>query len=152
MLYSILFDIVHKQTIAIAGDVVKSIGTFLYIIATETFNGRFHVLHQVQYTHIAIGWEHVEYAGAVAHKVVVVVGQSFHQCPSVHVIFFGGSCRAQFGVHHNRLVVGHNHPTAVPLETGCYHFYTVHIGMDVDAAQFAPVLIKGVNKSGVGKR
>ena len=101
--------------------------------------------------HVALGGEHVQYTCAVAHKVVIVVGQSFHHGTATHVILLGGSCSALFGVNHNRLVVGHNHPAAMPLETGGYHFDVVHIGSYGYAAQFTSVLIKGVNQPGVGK-
>ena len=67
------------------------------------------------------------------------------------MILLGGSCSALFGVNHNRLVVGHNHPAAMPLETGRNHFDVVHIGSYGYAAQFATLLIKGVNQPGVGK-
>ena len=67
------------------------------------------------------------------------------------MILLSNSRRAQFGVHHNRLVVGHNHPAAVPLETGRNHIDIVHVGSYGYAAQFTSVLIKGVNQSGVGQ-
>ena len=146
-----MLDVVHKESVAVAGDVVESVVTFLDIISAKTLHGRFHALHQVQHAHVALCRKHVEYAGAVAHKVVVVVGQSFHQCPSAHVILLSGSRRAQFGVHHNRLVVGHNHPAAVPLETGRNHIDIVHVGSDGYASQFATLPIEGVNQSGVGQ-
>ena len=146
-----MLDVVHKESVAVAGNVVLAVGTFLNIISAETLHGRFHALHQVQHAHVALCRKYVEYAGAVAHKVVVVVGQSFHHGTAAHVILLGGSCRALFGVHHNRLVVGHNHPAAVPLETGGYHFDVVHVGSDGYASQFATLPIEGVNQSGVGE-
>ena len=143
VLQVISLKIVDEESVAIAGDIIHTVGRLFYIVSAETLNGSIHSLQKLQDPHVALFGEDVEDACAVADKVVVVIAETFNHSTASYVILFGDGGLSVLGRHHEGLSGGENHPHPVPLETGCHHtevFHTLCLGC---ATQFTSVGIEG---------